>query len=167
MLSTITSSATNYLQDGSSGAWLSNGTTYYYKVVALDSSGNISRYSSVVSDIPDGQGGTDVTPPTISGLISSNIGPAQATVTWTTDELSNSTVYYSTDSSYSSSKAVASMVTAHSVTLTGLTPNTLYNFRARSPDPLGNISAYATGTPFTPAQGAVISGVAVVSASGK
>ena len=166
LLSTINNSATNYLQDGSSGAWLSNGTTYYYRITAQDSSGNVSRYSSAVSDIPDGQGGTDVTPPTITSVAVSSIGPAQATVTWTTDELSNSTVYYSTDSSYSSSKSVASMVTAHSVTLTGLTPNTSYNFRARSTDPLGNISSYATGTPFTTTQGAVISGVAVVSASG-
>lgn len=175
LINTIASASTNFMTDGSTGAWLSNGTTYYYKVTAQDASGNISRYSSVVSDIPDGQGGTDVTAPTITSVAVSGISTSQATVTWTTDELSNSNVTYSTNTSYNNSATSTSMVTSHSVTLTGLSPNTTYNIRVRSVDPLSNSAQVDAASPgsnpvgnfsFTTAQGAVISSVSAIAVSG-
>ncbi|OGD34112.1 hypothetical protein A2988_01360 [Candidatus Azambacteria bacterium RIFCSPLOWO2_01_FULL_46_25] len=177
LINTIASASTNFITDGSSGAWLSNGTTYYYKLTAQDASGNISRYSSAVSDIPDGQGGTDATPPTIIGIAVSGIKTTQATVTWTTDELADSTVYYSISPStaYGSSKAAASMVTAHSITLTGLTPATTYNIRAKSVDPSANSAQADAASPgsntaanfsFATASGPVISSVTTVTVAG-
>lgn len=137
----ITSRTTNYITD----TGLSTGLAYYYKITTQDAKNNISLSSSVVNDIPDGQGGTDTTPPTISSVASANILTAQATITWATDELSNSTVGYSTTpGNFTNETGVSSMVTSHSVTLTGLTPNTTYYFKTQSIDPSGNI---ATSTP--------------------
>lgn len=162
---TITNRATNYFSE----TGLSTSTTYYYKVTTEDTNGNISSFSSVVSDSPDGQGGTDVAPPTISSVASSNIYPTQATITWNTDELSNSTVGYSTTiATFTTEVGVATMldtassVGVHSVTLTGLTPNTTYYYQAKSDDASGNTGTDnngGNGYTFTTLQGPNISNV--------
>ncbi|MBI2577530.1 MAG: fibronectin type III domain-containing protein, partial [Candidatus Wildermuthbacteria bacterium] len=157
--STITERNTNYYIDTE----LSTGTTYYYKVRSEDSNGNISEWSSVVSDNPDGQGGSDLTSPAVTAVTVYDTQTTSATITWTTDELSNSTVGYSTDSSYSTETGVSSMVTSHSVTITGLSANTAYNFRVKSTDPSGNISSWATSSPFTTDAGPAISNVSSTS----
>ncbi len=69
--------------------------------------------------------------PSISGLSFSHTATS-ATITWTTDVSSDSTVYYSTDTSFGSSSNVAALTTSHSVTLLGLTPNTTYNYYVHS-----------------------------------
>ena len=52
-----------------------------------------------------------------------------ATITWTTDQASTSQVEFGTTTAYGSlSTASASLVTSHSVLLTGLTPGTTYNY---------------------------------------
>jgi hypothetical protein len=71
---------------------LDTNTTYYYRVTAEDNAGNTSFYSHTISDRPDGQGGTDLTPPIISNVVVSEITSQSALVTWDTDEPSNSTV---------------------------------------------------------------------------
>jgi hypothetical protein len=56
-----------------------------------------------------------------------------ATITWTTNELSDSVVNYGTSSSSLTQTAtVATMVTAHSVTLSGLSAGTTYFYRVSS-----------------------------------
>ena len=65
-------------------------------------------------------------------------GDGSATVTWTTDEASDSWVDFGTDpGTLDRTTGDASMVTSHSVTLTGLTPGTVH-FRVRSTDGAGN-----------------------------
>lgn len=51
------------------------------------------------------------------------------TITWTTSTSQTSLVRYSTDTSYSSTEGSGFSETSHEVTLTGLTPNTTYNFK--------------------------------------
>ena len=80
----------------------------------------------------------DTTAPAISAVAATATGTS-ATVTWTTDEPSDSRVDYGTaQGSLTSNAANANAVTAHSVTLTGLTPGTRYYYRVRSADSSGN-----------------------------
>jgi YD repeat-containing protein len=89
----------------------------------------------------------DTTPPVISAVASVNITPSGATMIWTTDELSDSQVEYGATTAYGSSSALnSSLVTSHSVTLSGLTAGTLYHYRVKSRDAANNM---ATSGDFT------------------
>lgn len=82
--------------------------------------------------------GGDTQPPAISSVASS---PADTTctVTWTTDEAATSQVDYGPTTSYGSTTTLDStLVTSHSVGLSGLTAGTLYHYRVRSKDAANN-----------------------------
>jgi YVTN family beta-propeller protein len=81
----------------------------------------------------------DTTPPVISSIASSTT-LTSATITWTTDENSTSTVEYGANTSYGSASSSQSSVVSHSITLTGLTENTLYHFMVSSQDAWGNVA---------------------------
>jgi hypothetical protein len=77
----------------------------------------------------------DTTPPVItSGPTVTNITTTGATVSWTTDDSSDSQVEYALNSTFSPSSTVldTALVTSHSMVLTGLSPSTLYYARVRS-----------------------------------
>lgn len=142
-VATITDIDTNYYGDST----ITQSQSYYYKVTSQDSNGNISFFSSTIQAQPDGLqnldeggGGTDGTGPTISSVSVSNLQTTQATITWTTNEVSNSTVGFSTDTSFTTEQGVASYVTSHSVTLIGLVPNTAYKFQVKSTDATSNLT---------------------------
>jgi peroxiredoxin len=62
-----------------------------------------------------------------------------ATITWKTDEPSTSQVNYGKTETYGSTTPLdTNLSTSHSVTLTGLDPNTTYNFKVISADAAGN-----------------------------
>ena len=165
LLSAITDQQINYLIDSG----LSSSTTYYYKVTSQDSNDNISYFSTGVSDLPNGQGGTDITPPTISNVATTSLTTNSITITWATDELSNSYIGYSTTSgSFGTEIGVPSMVTSHSVTLSNLQPNTAYYFQVKSYDPSGNLATDnngGQGYTFTTLAGPTISDVSVTEAT--
>ena len=96
--------------------------------------------------LDDAGGPPDTTPPVISNVQSSAVTSTGATVTWTTDEPSNSVVNYGLTTSYGSTSSNASDVTSHSITLTGLSANTLYHYQVQSTDGSGNL---ATSGDFT------------------
>ena len=81
-------------------------------------------------------GGSGSPPPlTISGVQAGTPTTSGFQVSWSTNLAANSSVDYGTTASYGSSAPTNSaMVTSHQVALTGLTPGTLYHFRARSTD---------------------------------
>lgn len=118
---------------------LSEKITYYFSVTAYDISGNESGYSTEVSKtIPD------TTPPAISGVTTTSITSTGAVITWTTVEVSTSQVEYGTAGAYDSSTSLGSAtVTSHSVTLSGLSAWTTYNFRVKSQDAAGNLATSA------------------------
>ena len=83
----------------------------------------------------------DVTPPSISNVAVEGLTPSAATLTWTTDELANSEVAYGETSAYGSLRTTAGLTTSHRVTLSPLTPGTLYHVQVRSRDAAGHTSA--------------------------
>jgi len=98
----------------------------------------------------------DTTPPTISNVESGNINDTSATINWTTDEDSNSIVEYGeTSGSHPNSTSNDTMVTAHSIKLTGLKPGTKYYYIVKSRDEAGNLATSeeynftTTGQAFT------------------
>ncbi|GAI84368.1 unnamed protein product, partial [marine sediment metagenome] len=80
-------------------------------------------------------------PPAIFNIQETNITSSGATITWNTDENSTSQVEYGLDTSYGNATDLdTSLVTSHSVLLTGLASETLYHYHVRSKDASGNES---------------------------
>lgn len=98
--------------------------------------------------------GTPPEPPTPNG--ESNIGlthiaPTTATIAWTSDVPSTSYVYYGLTDSYGKVATTPGSDTAHSVTLTGLSPSTIYHYMVAGSDEAGNNLFSADNTFITPA----------------
>jgi hypothetical protein len=72
-----------------------------------------------------------------SGAVSAN----HATITWSTDGYSDSTVFYGTSLPYTQSAAVDGLVMSHSVSLSGLLPSTTYHYSVSSKDSFGNVNS--------------------------
>jgi hypothetical protein len=86
-------------------------------------------------------------PPVISALTAIPALGGGATIAWTTDTLSNSRVDYGTSAtSLTLNVTNATLVTAHSIALTGLTQGTTYFYRVTSVDGSGN----STSSPVPP-----------------
>jgi len=82
-------------------------------------------------------GAADGTPPAISG--SRERDRQLGDHPWATDEASNSRVDYGvTPTTLNLNATNGNLVTAHTVTLSGLTPNTRYYYRVTSADGSGN-----------------------------
>ncbi len=114
-------------------------TTYHYRVKSKDAAGNMATsgdYTFATTPPPD------TTPPSISNVAGIAITSSGATITWTTNEASDSQVDYGTTTSYGSSSALdASRTTSHTRALTGLSASTTYHFRAKSRDAAGNLGS--------------------------
>jgi thiol-disulfide isomerase/thioredoxin len=82
----------------------------------------------------------DTTPPNIqSDPTISSTTETGAVITWETDEPATSQVNYGKTETYGSTTPLdTNLSTSHSVTLTGLDPNTTYNFKVISTDAAGN-----------------------------
>ncbi len=94
----------------------------------------------------------DITPPVISSIASTPL-TTTASVTWTTDELADSQVFYGTSSNnYTSNVSSASFVNSHSINLTGLSADTTYYYYVVSEDESGNISTSTERTFITSEQ---------------
>lgn len=77
----------------------------------------------------------DLTAPVISNISSGTSDTSSRTITWTTDEPATSQVEYGLTASYGTLTTLdASLKTTHSVSLSGLSPNTTYHFRVISAD---------------------------------
>jgi hypothetical protein len=111
----------------------------------------------------------DSTAPAISAVGAGSLTGSSATISWTTDELSDSQVEYGTTATYGSLTAVApTLVTAHGVGLSGLAGATLYHYRVSSRDAAGNraTGADATFTTTADTTGPVQTVIAVDSVTG-
>jgi hypothetical protein len=127
---------------------LSESTLYHYRVRSRDAAGNLAisgHYTFATA------GAEDNTPPTINKVASSYITGTGATISWETNEASDTQVEYGSTINYENSTAViGSLVRSHSQRITGLHPNTLYHYRVKSRDSFGNLAVsrdyvFATG----------------------
>jgi beta-lactamase superfamily II metal-dependent hydrolase len=116
-------------------------------------------------NLDDISGPPDTTPPVISAESASNITASAATITWTTDEVSNSLVEYGLTTSYGSTASDANNVISHSITLSNLSANTIYHYRVKSTDAAGNTGvsvdhSFQTGgsTPYSPSSTMILQG---------
>ncbi len=117
---------------------LSPGTTYHYRALSADSSGNTGMGADLTFSTASGGSQADRTPPVISGVTASGISDTRAVIIWTTDELSDSTVEYGNGTAYGQQATDPSFSKTHSVVLDGLRPITVYHFRVMSADVFGN-----------------------------
>jgi len=115
---------------------VSDGSHTLY-AVAEDTSGNYATSSISVT--------VDNTPPVISAIASST-AQTTATVTWTTNEAATSQVVYGATSAYGSATSSASLITSHSIGVTGLTASTLYHYAVVSTDGQGNTATSSDQT---------------------
>lgn len=97
----------------------------------------------------------DTTAPIITNIAVASVTETTATITWTTDEASDSRVEYGLTPSYGTIIVDQADVTQHSMTVTGLSPATLYNFRVKSWDASNNSTTssyqeFRTATPPDP-----------------
>lgn len=117
--------------------------------------GAVAARDLILSTAPPNDG----TPPVLSGIAVSNVGPYAATMVWTTDEPADSVVEYGlTD--FARVRTNAALVTQHSVLLSGLSAQTPWQFRVRSADAGANQATSASLT-FTTAPPATVADVIV------
>src|SRR5437773_4232029 len=142
--------------------------------VARDAAGNTAPSSAVSVTV-------DNAPPLLSSVASTNLSASATTTTWTTDEASDSQVEYGPTSAYGQVSALTSaLVSSHSVGLSGLSASTLYHYRVKSRDAVGNLAVsgdvtFTTAAPpdttpptvaiTAPAAGATVAGTVTVSGS--
>jgi hypothetical protein len=127
------------------------------------------------------QGGGGPGATTITSVSTTGITTTSAVISWTTSAAADSQVAYGTTTSYGQTTALNStMVTSHSVTLSGLAAGTLYHFQVKSRDGSGTLvssgdfsfvtSDGTSNTPPTvsmvsPANGSTATGSVTLSAS--
>jgi hypothetical protein len=109
---------------------LSPDTLYYYEVISTNQAGNETQV--------DNNGGfyytftTMMLPPTISEVSASNITDTTATITWTTDQQTDSTVNYGNTTEVLLTASDITPVSNHTINLAGLTPSTQYYYEVIS-----------------------------------
>jgi chitodextrinase len=83
---------------------------------------------------------SDKTAPILSGVTATDITYASASISWITNEPSDSLARYGLTTSYTTyTPTNTSLVTSHVIALTGLSPDTTYYYQAKSRDAAGNL----------------------------
>lgn len=101
-------------------------------VIEADAAGNSTTAAYSVT--------RDTTLPSMSAVTVSNLTLDGLTISWNTDEASDTQIEYGTTTSYGSSTTLnASLVTTHSQAINTLAPSTLYHYRLKSRDAVGNL----------------------------
>lgn len=125
------------------------GTTAYAGL-AVTSHDNAATMTSTFSNVLVASAG-DTTAPVVSSVAVGAANQNGASVTWTTDEASDSQIEYGTTSTYGFATAInSSLVTSHAMVVSGLDPGTTYHFRVKSRDAAGNLAIGADGVFVTP-----------------
>ena len=124
-------------------------TTYHFRIKSRDAAGNLAVSADYLfTSLPTQD--TMV----VAGVLCSRIDHNSATITWATNKPSDQQVEYGLSAEYGTLTLLnSSLRTAHTETLGGLVPNTVYHFRVRSRDGVGGIAVSPDAT-FTTATGA-------------
>jgi chitodextrinase len=129
---------------------LTNGTRYYFRVTAVDSSGNESVFSSEVNAVP-----ADRIPPAApQNLVVTDSSSGTVTIKWrknTEVDFLRYRIYRSTSPNPTTKvDSTTGGAADTSKTFTGLTNGTRYYFRLSAVDSSGNESAYSSQVNATP-----------------
>ena len=118
---------------------------HHLTIAAIDGDGNVDPTPPTLDFT------TESAPPVISALAASDLTTTSATITWTTDKLATSQADYrlqgTTD--WISTRLDTTLVTSHSVALSGLTSAT-YEYRVHSMDGCDHAAVSAVKTFTTP-----------------
>ena len=116
---------------------LQDSTLYHYRAGSVDPESNGPSWSANfwfwTRSVPD-----TVPPVILTGPYASWVSNTQAQIDWTTDEISDSWVYYGLGGSYDNVTGSPIYVNEHSVVLTNLLPDTTYDYYVSSTDPSSN-----------------------------
>lgn len=135
------------------------GQLYHFRVRSKDISNNEAFSDDFVFTT------LDLTAPIITDVQVIDITTSSARVVWFTDEAADSHVEYGRTDAHGSVRIEETLVTDHSVILTGLAQNTTYHFFVRSSDAHANTSETESATFVTlgNVSPANVSGLSVVS----
>lgn len=111
---------------------------YYYKVKACDNTNNCGAFSEVVNYLPDGKFTTAA--PLISDPVASGVTTKKAIISWSTSRTCDSKLAYGTGPGDYFEEEVSNSehVTDHQLTVSNLSPGTVYYFTAKWTDEDGN-----------------------------
>lgn len=125
---------------------LTPGQTYYFAIRGYDDDASSLNYTarsgieSLLYTTPD------VTDPVISNIVSSP-SDTSVTITFDTDEASDTQIEYGTTVSYGSTTTLdATLVTSHSALISSLSPNTTYHYRIITADASNNTTTSSDQT---------------------
>jgi hypothetical protein len=131
---------------------LTASTTYYYLAESSDAAGNKSiapeeSFTTLSAPI------ADTTAPIISALSATSTAATIATITWTTNEASDSMAWYSTTTPVPATLSVNStaLTTSHSLSLSSLIGSTQYYYYVKSKDTALNTATSSEFIFTTPA----------------
>jgi serine protease len=132
---------------------VTNGTTYYYRVTAVDTSGNESSNSSTASATPNAP---DTTPPSAPTGLSASAGNGAVALDWannTESDLDGYIVYRATSAAGPYSALTSNPVGASAYTDNAVANGTTYYYRVTAVDTSGNESADSATVSGTPEGG--------------
>jgi len=135
--------------DATGSVDLSPTKTTAYTLTATNAGGTVSK-SVVIYVNPPLPPAADNTPPVIKGVLALPETATKTVITWTTDEPSSSEVEYGKTAEYGLTATSDKLTTTHSVTLSGLEPDTTYYYRVKSKDSADNEASSTDNTFFTP-----------------
>lgn len=128
---------------------LATGTTYYFVVEAKDRAGNTSRSGQSSFTTKGSTVVVDVSAPLISS-VGTSIGTSTVNVSWSTNEVATSRVYYSTTTPINKTLAnlvqSSALTTSHNLKIENLSTSTTYYLSVESADPSANL---ATSSEFS------------------
>jgi len=143
-----TNNSSNYYQISTNFAHISSGDVLHF--AAADSLGNSTAFNHTVTQGEMDAGGfvqnitiyiPDTTPPVITSISATAITKDSATITWDTDEPSDSLVKYGTEpGNYSQTVYSSADIMHHSIDLAGVSLDTTYYYVVISTDPSGNLA---------------------------
>ncbi|GAA2109871.1 hypothetical protein GCM10009841_31480 [Microlunatus panaciterrae] len=130
-------------------------TTYYYRVVAQDTSGNVRTYpATTLPPLSFTTPKSDVAKPVLTGPVVTPLPDGTAAVRWASNEKADSVVRFGRSTARLGDLRLSrDLVKDHAVVLTGLQPDHTYWFDVTSTDAAGNATV---GKPLrftTPAAG--------------
>ncbi len=141
-----------FTQPPYSGAWNTVGVTngnHILTAQATDINGNTAISNPVNVTIANVIVEIDSIPPIINNVAAPSVTAGETTITFQTNEPTYAQIEYGLTDSYGNSTSFSqTLVNSHSISISGLNPNTLYHYRVITKDASGNVSV-STDNTFT------------------